>query len=361
MPQTDGDWKVLAGDFPPTINREKNDTELEIGETPDAYQLDWDTQGLLSAIASEPTGDAVIRELITVPTALGGETLVNPMTYLYNRLWGILTLPSDQLRYGCKGYRDQFVAQHHGRIAFSDDTQPLLTFVPVDPQGMVVVKNSTAAESGSYYIPNAGNDTGKFTIIPFKQGFHASTASHVNSYADKAYCSNADGVFSYDGKDVAELTAPVRNDLGSFVAQPLLLDYDKNVIIGTGEYLIDLNNGKLFDYGTAGFLYTSPTLDNENKEPFAVQRIAFIIDHDSAAGGEIAFAVKLEEGDYGTSISLQVPYERDGYQRVEYDFDYEDIRTARQWRMKITSLPTNIRIKEIQVYSSDFQAQDYSE
>ena len=54
MPLNDGDWKVLAGNFPPTINREKNDTELEIGETPDAYQLDWDTPGLLAAISGEP-------------------------------------------------------------------------------------------------------------------------------------------------------------------------------------------------------------------------------------------------------------------------------------------------------------------
>jgi hypothetical protein len=272
-----------------------------------------------------------VQTFTTDVPAGGGETISGAMTWLYNRLWRIDDTTNTKLRYGAPDYQTQYFAQRNGVITFDEDTQPLLAFLPIEPQGMVVVKDSTAATSGSYFIPNAASRDGKFEVLNIKQGFEASTATHLATHDGRVFCSNANGVFAFNGQKVEEMTGAIRNNLGSFVG------------------------------ATAGFLYTSPTLDAEDKAPFAAQRIAFIVDHSTSAGGDITFSVQLEEGGYGDDIVLSVPYSKDKYQRVEYDFDYDDIRTARQWRLRITGLDENIRVREIQLFSTDFEAQDYSE
>ena len=59
--------------------------------------------------------------------------------------------------------------------------------------------------------------------------------------------SNTDGVFMFDGRTVTELTRPVRDSLGSFSNAVITADYEKRFIIGTAKFVIDTENGRLFD------------------------------------------------------------------------------------------------------------------
>lgn len=350
-----GKWLILAGDFPATLNKESRETELAISESPDAYGMDLDTPGLLAAISSEPTGTARIQDTQTV-TAPQGETISGVMEWIYNRLWRIDDTNTNHLRYGSPDQRDYYFAQRHGLVPFTDSATAITVFVPAGRGGLVVVKSD-----GSFYIPNASDRSGKFTKSVISQDFVNATANLVSSFGGVAYTVNSTGVYSFDGEKVTELTAKIRNSLAPFNASAITFDHDKKWMIGGAtEWAIDLNNGKLYDYSTAGFRFTSRALRGENHEPISVERLAFMIDHSSTAGGQLSYQAKVEEGDWSDAKTIDLPYEADGYSRVEESLYSEDIATCRKWQMRITSLSSNVRIKQIQVYVTGLEAQDIS-
>ena len=351
MDGVSGRWITLANNFPPTLNRELRETELQPNESPDAYGIDLDTPGLLSAISTEPTGTARIQDTQTATLKAGA------MSWIYNRLWRIDDTNGNHLRFGAPDYRDDYFAQGRGVIPFTESATAILTFVPAGRGGLVVVKSD-----GSYFIPNASDRSGNFAKLDIHQDFLTDTANKVTTFEGVAYCVNSNGVFAFDGERVTELTRNIRNDLAPFNDSALTIDHDKKWLIGgSTEWAIDLNDGKLFDYSTAGFRWTSRALRGPDHEPLSVDRVAFMVDHSSTAGGELAYQVKTEENDWTDARTIPIEYQADNYSRVEESLPLEALYTCRKWQIRITSLSSNIRIKEIQVYNTLAEAQDYSE
>ena len=354
----DGRWITLASDFPATLNKEARETELQPNESPDAYGMDLDTPGLLAAISTEPTGTARILDPQASPTATGGETLGAFMFWLYNRLWGIDVTNSNHLRYGAPDYRDTYFAQRTGLLTFTESSEAIVNFVPAGSQGLVVVK----ADS-SFYVPNAGARDGKFIKTDVNQGFVCDTAAQINSFEGVAYCVNANGVFSFDGQTVTELTRNIRNDLSPFTTSTITFDHDKKWLIGgpvpgNTNWAIDLTNGKLFDYSQDAFRWTSRALRGEDHEPLTVDRIALMVDHSSTAGGQLAYQLKIEEQDWTDAVTVDLDYTSDQYSRVEIPLD--TVEMCRKWQIRFTSLSTNVRIKEIQVHNTLAEAEAFS-
>ncbi len=363
MNGTDGRWLTLATDFPATLNKEARETELEPNESPEAWGMDLDTPGLLAAIDTEPTGTFRIENLQPV-TAPQGETISGSMTWLYNRLWRIDDTNSNHLRFSAPDYRSTYFAQRTGLITFTESVTDIIKFVECGRGGLVVCKSD-----GSWFVPNATDQSGNFTKTQINQAFTLANSGSITTHEGVAYLVNSNGVFSFDGDSVNELTVNVRNDLEPFNDDDpntdglLTIDHEKKWLIGgfpDTTWAIDLNNGKLFDYSQTGFRWTSRALRGEDHEPLSIDKVSLMVDHSSADGGQITYQVKVEERDWTDEITLDIDYTDDEYSRFDFHLPEEAIQMCRKWQIRFTSLSSNVRIKEVQVHSTIVEAQDYS-
>jgi hypothetical protein len=262
--QYDGPLKLAAA-FPPTINRDADATLLQINESPDTYGVAWDEDDVLTR-GTIPAGTAR-----SAPVGTGAYTTYN---WYYNRLWLINAVDASVLNVGAPEYRAMFYDQDTGdRNANAD----LITFMPMLQDSMLM-----CTATGSHMMENCRDPRGFFWVGSFEQRFYAEEADRVTTLQGVPYACNADGLFSWDGKSVNEITRPVRDNLAPFSETPILADYDKNIIIGTDKFVYDADANKLFDYSQEGFRYTTRTLsqpgNDKTKAPFKVVGVIFLFD-----------------------------------------------------------------------------------
>jgi len=217
--------------------------------------------------------------------------------------------------------------------------------------------------SGSYLVRNANSPAGNFELTKFSQEFATPTATYAMTLNGQPIICNASGVFSWDGSKVTELTRTVRNSVGSFASKAITADYTNRYIIGTSSFVIDSENGKLFDYGTTGFRFTSRTLaQKDTSGPFEISDvpIAFIVEHGSTAGGSISWQSKIEDGAWEDEDDVQVDYSEDNYTRVEAPTNRSN-RTGHKFAIRLTALSSNLYIREIQVNVANLGIGSFSE
>ena len=326
-------WVLLAGAdrdgaFPPTLNKDQDPALLRPWESPDCYGVDSQKDGRLAR------GTVLTGTARTAPTkTANGQT----WHWYYDRLW---RASSASLIYGCPAIYTIFKRQNNG--SQFEANAAIVTFLPVGGSDMAVV-----TASGTHWIQNAFDPRGFFELGKFSQEMKASTATYVTELNGLLYVCNASGVFSWDGNKVTELTRPVRDSLGSFASTPILADYQKGAIVGTSKFVVDAETGKLFDYGTSGFRFTSRTLTGESEyRPLEVNSIAFAYERTNAANATIKWQTKVEDGDWYDEPDIVV-HDADG-ERTRTAAGVENPnRTTRRFAMRITSLPANLRIREI--------------
>jgi hypothetical protein len=206
-----------------------------------------------------------------------------------------------------------------------------------------------ATASGSYILNFAKDNRGFFNMNQLSQEMTVATANHALTLGSIPFASNAQGVFSYDGKAVKEWTAKVRNTLGNFSDKEITANYTKGWIIGASSFVVDTTNEKIFDYGTSGFRFTTRTLVGDNgNSPYTVGKIAFIIEHSDAANGTINWQSKVEEGDWMPEEDVVCVYQQGEYARIETELS-NDITTCHRFALSLTGLSSNIKIKSIEI------------
>ena len=324
----------LAGSFPPTLNTELNPTQLKVEETPACYGVDCGNDGRLAS-GSCPVGTARNAPIKTI-------SATNYYWY-YDRLW---RSSSAVLSYGIPKVDDIYFPQDLGKFV-ADATI-------IEPVALADDQMAVVTATGTHMMSNCADVRGYFALGRFWQELGADGTTKISVLGGNLVVSNTSGVFMFVDGSVKELTRKVRDTLGSFSNCAILCNYTKNWIIGTSKFAIDVANGKLFDYGTAGFLFTSRTLtaDDENR-PFSVEGLAFVLEQANANGGTISWQTKFEDGDWKDEQNIEVKYQPEQYTRIEKSIQRTGT-TCRRFAMRITALSSNIYIKSIQAQVQGF-------
>ena len=330
------DWPVLAGEFPPTLDKETDPTALPVGASPDAYGISWEEEGRLKS-GSVPTGTAR-----SAPVGTGDGSTWN---YYYERLWKASTT---NMQFRAKYYTDALFKQGLGNLAAA---ATIVTFMPALGNAMWV-----ATATGSHLIRDANDQRDFMELSEFNQAVVVATANRAITLNGTPFFCNTTGVFSWDGNGVKEWTRAVRNNLGSFSDQPILANYNKRAIIGTSKFVIDTEGGKLFDYGTSGFRFTTRTFTDPGPDggtgswsPFKIEKVAFALEFDSSGtAAEIGWQTQFEDDAWVTQDTVLAKAVEGKKTWVEASIPQED-RAAHKFRLRITSLTSTLAIREIRV------------
>ena len=292
-----------------------------------------------------PTATTKVTKTYVVPPSTG-----STYTWYYDRLWLASTT---SLLYYAPEYRN--LLYNHGPSSVTADAT-IVTFMPALGNMMWVVGYTSTSVYGSQFIPNADSRRGEFELGPLKQELWTPTATKALTLDGKPVVSNTDGVFMFDGRDVTELTRPVRDSLGSFSNAAITADYEKRFIVGTSKFVIDTAapNGdrigtKLHDYGTSGFRFTTRTLAQAPEfNPFEVSKVAFIYEHTNTSDGELTWQTQVEERAWHDENDVRLLYEEAQYSRKEIELSSSS-RNCRRFALRINSMDSNIKIREIHV------------
>lgn len=356
MAGSDQKWFDIATDFPAGLDTDTDPTKLKDGQTPDAYNMDINKPGVL---ASLPTGMSAGTAYIARTYTIGADTY----TWFYNRLWRMSTT---MLYYLAPLYQDAVIYQDIGRLAFDEDTQNLVTFFPFAGDGVFVAKST-----GGYMIPNAG-PRGNFTHGNIEQSLFVATANNAAPLSEIAHVSNTNGLFAWNGQQVAELTRNVRTIVGAalspnyFASRRIQLDYQKRRVILSSAS--DSNvavydptasaGGRIFVYTTptSDFRFTTRTLTDARTRPFTIHKIALYFENTTGADAEIEFQIKLDTDEWQDNDSFEIRDTDKGRVRREKMLD-KPIQ-ARRFALRLTSLPSNIEISRISVLGENITSEE---
>jgi hypothetical protein len=227
--------------------------------------------------------------------------------------------------------------------------------MPALQQSLVIV-----TATGSFMMGNMLDPRGFFYLNDFEQGFFTDTASKVVTLQGVPYVSNASGVFSWNGQEVTEVTRPVRNDIAPFADKAILSDYDERLVIGTSSFVIDTQTNRLFDYSTSGFLFTSRTLAQPSStgvQPFLVNEIAFLLDISVTTRQTIKWETKTDNGSWYKEPDLIITGREKRVSRLLNN----PMTSCREFTMRITSVTSGVRIREIQAVVARLQQETITE
>ncbi len=334
-------WVTLASGFPPTLNKETACVDLKPSETPAAYGLEYDKPGLLCA-GSCPTGETRIVREYTVGA--------NTYQLFFNRLW---RASGATLYWNSPEYTAVLLPQGLGHMDFSEkSSNDIVAFLPQDENMAVLTAN------GGYLVPGASSPANNFIHTDIFQEVLLANSAYLTELDGTVYVSNANGLFSWKGDTITEITAPVRNSIAPFASCALKTLYAKKLIIGTSQFVYDAVNKRLFDYSTSGFLYTSPTLHEPDYRPIVVSKLGFVLDRVDTDRTELSLSVKLEDRDWESLPTALIGYEEDKYSL--HVVSLETQLTCRRFAMRIDTMLSNVRIRSIYVCARVSNLEGYS-
>jgi hypothetical protein len=340
----------LAGDFPPSVNTTDDITALKPFESPACYGVDCQRDGQLKT-GSILTGTARVATTKTISAT----------TYYwhYDRCW---RSSGADLIFGAPFYDDVYQVQGRGKVTAEAS---IVAFMPCFNTRMWV-----ATASGSQFVDNAmsqgsASSGGVMRLGQLVQELTLSTGHGTSALTldEIPYLVNTKGIWSYDGQNVKEWTRPVRYTLGSFGSEvALTADYQQKFIIGAAKFVLDPLTGKLFDYGTSGFLFTSRTLVADGYRPFGIGDLFFSVQFspDDPSDATINWETKTEDSDWTTEEDIVVQ-SVDGMKTMVVARPQNSITTAHKFAIRITGLSSNLYIRQIDIDVAGFAHGDFGE
>jgi len=329
----------LGGDFPASLNTADDPSQLKPFESPACYGIDSEKNGRL-AVGSIPT--SVNRKDYT--RSVGGTTY----NWIYNRLWLTSgTGETAKLEWGAPHYDDVYYPHGLGGLEIPLDGSTTIK----DIQPALGSQLWVLSSDGSYFIAGANNlSQSDFETGQLVQELKTTDATYAMTLNGLAIVSNGAGVYGWNGNSLTEFTRPVRSSLGSFGAVEIKADYTYQKIIGTNKFAIDTTNGKLYDYGTSGFLYTTPTMvQSDGKEPFTVNSFVLSYEMITAGSATIAWQSRAEDGNWYDEEEIVIVADTEGqYSRVEKMVE-NPVRTCHKYAFRITSMSSNVAIEQVSV------------
>jgi hypothetical protein len=317
-------------------------SKLKDGFTPAAYGLDLDYPGRLAKAASALTaGSSLVRETATLTDGT--------WTKYYGRVWKLGATSAKELLYNAPGYyTGGALPQDRGYVDLSIMSSDPTTFIAFGGDAMFA-GNATHG----LMIPNAASRGGNY--IPTQLDDRMACAAYTNAMVvnQALYVSNSRGLWAWDGREIVEVFRPHRatvqaSSAGVWQTNTLTLDFQKARIIGDTKWVFDTLTGRIFDYTTSGFLWTSRTMVADGWKPFTVKAVSF--DYESVDGNDawLKFQIKHDKGwEPATPVRVTIPYAEDT--RARYEYMLEDWVQARQFAIRIVDMSTNFRIKQVDI------------
>ena len=342
MPVDKQEWTRLAGPFPASLVTNRPEEQLKPNETPNATGLSVTDEGYLVK-GTQPAGTArTVKTYADVVTPDGLVTPAAKATYEwhYKRLWRLDTSTAI-LHYGAPRYTNAYYRQGAGQIDFNEDgTTKFLKMLPIGESGLILLKTT-----GAYIIPNAAGLDGNFSATDFKQEIKIAGATHAVELDGTVYIVNATGVFAINGNgNTEEISYPLRGDLPAVGA--LTVDYEKKLLNIAATHTYDVNNKRWFKYSGSTFVYETRRISGNGK-PGSVDRIGFEFDRTNTADAEMRINFKYDDREWEDSdIKVLMPHQRGTEAWVQVSAGRG---TGTSFKLKITSMPTNIKIKGIWV------------
>jgi hypothetical protein len=241
---------------------------------------------------------------------------------------------------------DKFMPQGIGEVDFRNDTGNVLLFLPIGQSGLVVFK---AGATGAYIIPNASDPGGNFATGDFIQEAGILAATDAVEL-DGAVYFHRDGRFYVMGGDgqVAEVGYPVR---GTTITGTLTADYTKKLIIAVASassaFAYDVQGKRWMKYDAATSLFTSRALISPTDHaPLTVHDVAFDYEFTDTADAQLVFSTRYDARDWSDDQTVDIVNERSthNYKRLALAGE-----TGVQFQLRITTLPTNLKVREIMV------------
>jgi len=359
-----GQWTPLASKFPATLVKDVPPDKLDDGQTPDAYGLGLDRPGSLYA-GSLPTGTAPPSYSMADPTTdhtpLGMTVANYDWSHAYDRSWalGDSTHRSNIIYYFAPGYGTDLFTQGFPEI-LCDDTTGNLNKLAFAGNYAVGFKSDSL-----YLVPNAIDPRGNFVRTLIAQsdstgGVATGDTTDVCTFEGSVFWNNAKGFFSFDGRQIKEWTQPIRNNIGNFTGAHLDgtnssgIDCVKRRVIaddGTLKYVVDLNDGGLYDYTTSGFRWTSKTLRSDKRdENVRVTMLRFHVEHSTTADNKrIKYQIMKEDGkNWYPAEEYNVRYENEYHSKCQFGTEH-GTGDQERWAIRITSMPSGLYINQIDV------------
>jgi len=332
MPQAQ--WITLAEGFPCGLVTNRPPQDLSENQSPAATNLDATDEGFLK-VGTIPTADTRVVKTYEI-----GDPAVT-YEWHYGRLWRLDTT-SDSIVYGAPEYTAVYFRQGPGEIPLPHDAQDPLKMLEIGVGGLIVFKST-----GAYILRNASDRGGRFDMSEMIQAAYVSTDTHAVSWNGDVYFANAEGFFSINANgQVKELSIPLRGSLPTAAA--VKVDYATGRFTIGSTHCYDAPADRWLQYGD-DFLFTSRTMRGDDGEPFCVERVAFEYENSDADYQEVEFQTQIEERGWSDTEKAELVYERGTHRRVELALQQQD--KGREWKMKITSLPSSVKISKILVYA----------
>ena len=332
MPMEPFDWMKLAGDFPPGLVTNIPSSLLNEGFTPDASNIDINADGYMT-YGTIPSGTARTVRQYTI----GGKAY----DYHYERCW---RFSGSQVIYNSPIYTTVFLPQGQGLLDLNESSGNILAMLPIGGTGLIFLR-----DGGSNVIAQANDNRAYFFESDYMQEVSIATASHAVELDGLVYYVNTSGLSSVDiSGDVKDLSNAV---YGSVTVAALTADYlRKQIIIGTA-LAYDVKSKKFFKYGGSTLEYYSPQLRSKDNSTISVNKVGFEFDKSATTAGELQFKIRTETRDWSRAYKLPILNREEMKEQASYDVDpYVGL----SWQLRITQLPTNIKLKNIWVRVKGF-------
>jgi len=333
MSGADSRWVPIASKWPAGLDTETDTIDLKDGQSPDAFGQDLDANGVLAKNTTVPTGVATPTRQFTLDDS-------NTYDWFYGRCWRI---DSANLVYAAPDYQATFFAQDTSKVSTDNDTNSIIKFFPFAGSAMFIGK-----ASGGYALGRANSFAGDFRIGDIEQRMKVDNADHAIEMEGLAYTSNADGLYSWDGQRVTEITENVRDKSASFASQDLTKGTKEGRLIGE-SFVYDSASGNVFLYSGSNFRFTSRTIIDKEFAPFMVQKLGFHVINPSEQRCIIKYQVKRDKG-WEAEQEVIVDYEENTHAFVEWAL--ENNYAATQFAVRITDITGGLQIRRIDVLAN---------
>jgi len=342
--RADFQWVDIATRFPATLVKDIAPEKLQDGQTPDAYGMGIDKQGVLYRLGYTNIGERS-STWVVVGTPLNPPASGLTWKYQFNRLWGYAT-NGNKLYYGAPGNVSNYFVQDMGSLQIDAEDGNITGVYPFG--GNLGI----AKASNLYVVPNADNTSGGFSAdMVAEQG--AGSEANMVGMGDVLFIANANGVWGTSGQDLQELTRPIRENLGTVSGgsiDALNADFERGRIIGSSSsatvFVIEPGGeggASIFAYDGSEFRFTTRSLMGPTGGPVVVDKISLSYEY---TGGQIDVSWQVKIND--TWKAVERVRRGSDTERGRIELATNSVLACRRWAMRLTDIPSGFYIHRIQ-------------
>ena len=326
-----GSWVQIAGEFPPKLVTNNPSRKLEMGDTPNCTGISPTDEGYM-ATSTIPSVDARTVRSYTV----GG----NAYEWHYDRLW---RFSQSQVIYGAPNYTDVYLPQGAGYFDLNDldgTTDPILKMLPFGGNAMAFMR-----AGGTHIVGNADNQSASFNAGNLIEEAKIANATHAVELDGDIYYVNSDGFYLLKaGGDIEDIGFDVS---GTITPAAVTADYNKKLIRIGNTHIYDVKLKKFFKYSGSTFVYETPEFSIDN-DGVTVTDVEFHYDKTSNGYAELKFMTQFEERGYGLEEVIPLESQIRGEEQSAHYQVVPD--TGKTFQLKVTQLPSNIKLTGIFIY-----------